>query len=147
MAVHEDGKIVVEGNYEPPVFGKLHGAGHQATDTAAEVRRTLVPGGRTHNGTVDHLSRRPTPENQINPNRLAHGKSPSAPLNSARCGPGYELAAKGRMSDSSDSDADGVNHPIRHWQAMESDPHWSAYREDGPITIQFSRPRRRVMPA
>jgi hypothetical protein len=28
----------------------------------------------------------------------------------------------------------GANHPIRYWQAMESDPHGSGYREDEPIT-------------
>ena len=63
------------------------------------LSRFRVPGGRSPNGAVDHLTRGPTVENHVNRSRLAHGESASALVISARCRPGYEVAATGRMSD------------------------------------------------
>jgi hypothetical protein len=60
----------------------------------------MVPGGRSPNGTVDHRPHRPTLENHVNRSRVAHGERASAQVLWARCRPGYELAAKGRRSDS-----------------------------------------------
>ena len=43
---------------------------------------------------------------------------------------------RGGGATPSHADADGTNHPIRHWQRMEGDRHWLGCRGNGPRNVQ-----------
>lgn len=52
VTIHTDGRVTVEGTWEPLVSEEMKQGGRALTATLKEVREMLVPGGRTHNGAM-----------------------------------------------------------------------------------------------
>jgi len=95
-------KVEIRGNsssaFEPCKGDDVFRALHDSTSAAAIASWRFGPGGRTHNGTVDHLPRRPTLENHFSRRRLARQEITSAPVLGARCQPACTLAVENRVS-------------------------------------------------